>query len=55
MEKLKMNGEIDGAIECSQLCQRLYLHDDDDDHDGDFYSVTLVFRQATGKKADGGQ
>ena len=25
------------------------------DDDGDFYSVTLAFRQTTGNKADGGQ
>jgi hypothetical protein len=30
-------------------------NDDDDDDDGDFYSVTLAFRQTTGNKADGGQ
>ena len=26
-----------------------------DDDDGDFYSVTLAFRQTTGNKADGGK
>jgi hypothetical protein len=32
----------------------LTLHPIDDD-DGDFYSVTLAFRQTIGNKADGGQ
>ena len=40
-------------LACRQSTKNAWIIDDDDD--GDFYSVTLAFRQTTGNKADGGQ